>query len=172
MEERTLPATLPDVMSNFDFQERTIIACDWHKLMRSDLKVADRHELFSMRVFDDTLFNTPLVLGTNLSAVPEVVFRLYLDRWSVEQVPLAAKRMLACQRQFMFAHNSCWRLRELAFLMGNILTWLVVLLPPQPSGYWDRHPKKHQGDCADSWRKLFFQMILFLTGNSDKSVRL
>lgn len=170
--DRTLPATRPDVMSNFAFEERTIIACGWHKLMRSDLKVADRHELFSIWVFDDPLFKTPLVLGTNLSTVPEVVFKLYLDRWPVEQLPLAAKQMLGCQRQFVFAHTSCWRLGELAFLVGNILTWLAVLLPPQPSGYWDRHPKKHQGDCAGSWRRLFFQMILFLTSNFEKSVRL
>ena len=170
--DRTLPATRPDVKSNFDFEERTIIACGWHKLMRSDLKVADRHELFSIWVFDDPLFKTPLVLGTNLSASPAVVFRLYLDRWPVEQVPLAAKQMLGCQRQFVFAHTSCWRLGELAFLVGNILTWLAVLLPPQPSGYWDRHPKKHQGACAGSWHRPFFQMIVFLMGNFEKSVRL
>jgi hypothetical protein len=170
--DRTLPATRPDVRLNFDVGERTIIACGWHRLMRSDLKVADRHELFSIWVFDDPLFKTPLVLGSNLPAVPEVIFRLYLDRWPVEQIPLAAKQMLGCQRQFVFAHTSCWRLGELAFLVGNILTWLAVLLPPQPSGYWDRHPKKHQGDCAGSWRRLFFQKILFLTGNFEKSVRL
>ena len=170
--ERTLPATRPDVTMSFNIDERPVIARGWHELMRSDLKVADKHELFSIWVFDDPLFKTPLVLGTNLSAVPEVVFRLYLDRWPVEQVPLVAKQMLGCQRQFVFAHTSCWRLGELSFLAGNILTWLAVLLPPQPSGYWDRHPKKHQDDCAGSWRRLFFQMIVFLTDNFEKSVRL
>lgn len=170
--DRTLPATRPDVTVSFDFGDRAIIAYGWHELMRSDLKVADRHKLFSIWVFDDPLFKTPLVLGTNLPTVPEVVFRLYLDRWPVEQIPLAAKQMLGCQRQFVFAHTSCWRLGELAFLVGNILTWLAVLLPPQPSGYWDRHPKKHQADCAGSWRRLFFQMMLFLTDNFEKSGRL
>jgi hypothetical protein len=170
--DRMLPATRPDVISSFDFAERTIIACGWTKLMRSDLKVTDRHELFSIWVFDDPLFKTPLVLGTNLSAEPEAVFKLYLDRWPVEQVPLAAKQMLGCQRQFVFAHTSCWRLGELAFLVGNILTWLAVLLPPQPSGYWDRHPKKHPADCAGSWRRLFFQMLTFLTDNFEKRGRL
>ena len=170
--ERTLPATRPDVTMSFNIDERPVIARGWHELMRSDLKVADKHELYSIWVFADPLFKTPLVLGTNLPAAPEVVFRLYLDRWPVEQIPLAAKQMLGCQRQFVFAHTSCWRLGELAFLVGNILTWLAVLLPPQPSGYWDRHPKKHQGACAGSWRRLFFQMIVCLTGNFEKSVRL
>jgi hypothetical protein len=50
------------------------------------LKVADEHERYSIWVFADPLFKTPLVLGTNLSAGPEVVFSLYLDRWPVEMV--------------------------------------------------------------------------------------
>jgi hypothetical protein len=169
--DRTLSATRPDIMTSFNFQERTITACGWHELMRSDLKVAEKHQLFSIWVFADPLFKTPLVLGTNLSAVPEVVFRLYLDRWSVEQIPLVAKQMLGCQRQFVFAHSSCWRLGELAFLVGNILTWLAVLLPPQPTGFWDMRPKKHQGDSAGGWRRLFFQKISFLMDNFEKSSR-
>lgn len=170
--DRKLPATCPDLTTTFQFEERTITASGWLDVMRADLNAADDHDLYAIWVFNDPLFKTPLVLGTNLSAVPEVVFKLYLDRWPVEQVPLAAKQMLGCQRQFVFAHTSCWRLGELAFLVGNILTWLAVLLPPQPSGYWDRHPKKHRGDYAGSWQGLFFQMICFLSDNFEKSVRL
>ncbi len=91
---RMLAATHPDVTIRFNFDGRTITAYGWHKLMRSDLKVADRHEKFSIWVLADPLFKTPLVLGTNLSATPEIIFRLYLDRWPVEQIPLAAKQML------------------------------------------------------------------------------
>ena len=169
--ERILPATRPDVMTTFEFEERMITAYGWHELMRADLKVAEDHALYSVWVFADPLFKTPLVLGANLSAAPEVIFSLYLDRWSVEQIPLVAKQLLGCQRQFVFAHTSCWRLGELAFLVGNILTWLAVLLPPQPTGYWDRHPKKHPDGYADNWRRLFFQKIPFLTGNFEKSSR-
>lgn len=170
--DRRLSATRPDVTIRFNFDGRTITAYGWHDLMRSDLKVADKHELFSIWVFADPLFKTPLVLGTNLQATPAAVFRLYLDRWPVEQIPLAAKQMLGCQRQFVFTHISCWRLGELAFLVGNILTWLAAILPPQPSGYWDRHPKKRLVDFADSWRRMFFQKKLFVTGNFEKSSRL
>jgi len=168
---RILPATSPDITITFEFEERTITAYGWHELMRSDLKVADDHELYAIWVFADPLFKTPLVLGTNLSAEPKVIFSLYLDRWPVEQIPLVAKQLLGCQRQFVFAPTSCWRLGELAFLVGNILTWLAVLLPPQPTGYWDRHPKKHLAGYAGSWRRQFFQKISFLTGNFEKSGR-
>lgn len=166
---RLLPATSPDVTTTFALAERTIIVYGWQGVMRADLKVADDHERYTVWVFDDPLFKTPLVLGTNLSAAPEVIFSLYLDRWPVEQIPLVAKQLLGCQRQFVFAHTSCWRLGELALLVGNILTWLAVLLPPQPSGYWDRHPKKHPGGYAGSWPRLFLQKRLFLTGNFEKS---
>ncbi len=169
--DRMLPATCPDVTTTFAFDDRTIATHGWHELMRSDLKVADNHERYSIWVFADPLFKTPLVLGTNLPAAPEVIFSLYLDRWPVEQIPLVAKQLLGCQRQFVFAHTSCWRLGELALLVGNILTWLATLLPPQPTGYWDRHPKKHPGGYAGSWRRPFFQKIPFLTGDFEKSGR-
>ena len=170
--DRVLSATRPDVTISFEFEERTITACGWHGLMRSDLKVADDHELYSVWVFADPLFKTPLVLGTNLSAEPEVIFSLYLDRWPVEQIPMATKQVLGCQRQFVFAHTSCWRLGELAFLVGNILTWLAVLLPPQPTGFWDRRPKKRPDGYGGSWQRPFFQKIPFLTGNFEKSGQL
>lgn len=168
---RKLPATRPDVTTPFEFEERTITAYGWHDLMRADLKVADDHQRYSIWVFEDPLFKTPLVLGTNLTPMPEAIFSLYLDRWPVEQVPLVAKQLLGCQRQFVFTPTSCWRLGELAFLVGNILTWLAVLLPPQPTGYWDRHPKKHQAGSGGSWRRPFFQKIPFLRGNFEKSGR-
>ena len=49
--------------------------------------------------------------------------------------------MLGLHRQFVFAPESCARLPELALLMANILTYLVTVLPPMPTGFWDRHPK-------------------------------
>jgi hypothetical protein len=169
--DRTLPATPPDVTHTFVFEGRTITACGWPDVMRADLHVADDHERYAIWVFADPLFKTPLVLGTNLSVTAEVVFNLYLDRWPVEQVPLVAKQLLGCQRQFVFAHTSCWRLGELALLVGNILTWLAVLLPPQPSGYWDRHPKKHQDGYAGSWPGQFFQRTPFLMRDFAKNGR-
>jgi hypothetical protein len=54
-------------------------------------KVAAANETFTIWVFFDPLYRDPLVLGTNLTARPETVFRLFLDRWPVEQVPLVAQ---------------------------------------------------------------------------------
>jgi hypothetical protein len=169
--DRTLPATPPDVTTSFIFEGRTITACGWLDVMRADLNVADDHERYSIWVFTDPLFKTPLVLGANLAVTPEVIFTLYLDRWPVEQIPLVAKQLLGCQRQFVFAHTSCWRLGELALLVGNVLTWLAVVLPAQPAGYWDRHPKKHRDGFVDSWPSQFFQRMPFLMGDFAKNGR-
>lgn len=169
--DRPLPATPPDVRHTFVFEGRTITAAGWLDVMRADLHVADDHERYAIWVFADPLFKTPLVLGTNLTVTPEVIFSLYLDRWPVEQIPLVAKQLLGCHRQFVFAHTSCWRLGELALLVGNILTWLAVLLPPQPSGYWDRHPKKHQDGYAGSWPGPFIQRTSFLMSDFAKNGR-
>jgi len=169
--DRTLPATPPDVTTSFLLEGRTITACGWLNVMRADLNVADDHERYSVWVFADPLFKTPLVLGTNLSVTAEVIFALYLDRWPVEQIPLVAKQLLGCQRQFVFAHTCCWRLGELALLVGNILTWLAVVLPAQPTGYWDRHPKKRQDGFVGSWPRPFFQRIPFLKRDFAKNGR-
>lgn len=151
-----LPATPPDVQTTFVFEGRTIIARGWLQVMRADLKVADEYKLYTIWVFDDPLFKRPLLLGTNLPAEPGVIFCLYLDRWPVEQIPLVTKQLLGCQRQFVFVPTCCWRLGELAFLVGNILTWLAAILPPQPTGYWDRYPKKTPGRLRRQLAKAIF----------------
>jgi hypothetical protein len=114
-------------------------------LVRSDQKVNAANETFTIWVFYDPLHRHPLVLGTNLTVRPETVFLLFLDRWPVEQVPLVAKQLLGLERQFVFAQASRQRLPELAHLAANILTYLAAVLPPLPSGFWDRQPKRTPG---------------------------
>ena len=142
---RTLSATPADVETEFSFQGRTIRVHGWQNLVRSDQKVAAAKETFTIWVFFDPLYRTPLVLGTNLTVRPEAVFRLFLDRWPVEQVPLVAKQLLGLGRQFVFASASRQRLPELALLAANILTYLAAVLPPLPTGFWDRQPKRTPG---------------------------
>lgn len=48
--------------------------------------------------------------------------------------------MIGLHRQFVFAHESCFRLPELGLLAGNLLSHSAALLPPMPSGFWDRTP--------------------------------
>lgn len=142
-----LAATPADTTVSFDFKGRTVVAQGWLNLMRADLKVSDAHELFTIWVIDDPYYEGVLVLGTNLpeTVAAQTVYALYLDRWPVEQIPLVAKQLLGCHRQFVFAPFSCWRLGELAFLVGNLLTWLAMTSPPIPTGYWDRQPEKTPG---------------------------
>jgi hypothetical protein len=142
---RLLPATPPDGTTSFSYEGRTIHARGWFHLVRSDQKVVADQETFTVWVFMDPLYRDPLVLGTNLNARPETIFRLYLDRWPVEQVPLVAKQLLGLERQFVFAPTSRQRLPELALLAANILTYLAAVLPPLPTGFWDREPKRTPG---------------------------
>jgi hypothetical protein len=171
---KQLPATPPDSTVTFWFGERLVIAQGWLQVMRADLKVADPHQLYDIWVIDDPLYEGVLVLGTNLpaSVTPQSLYRLYLDRWPVEQIPLVAKSLLGCHRQFVYAPTSCWRLGELAFFVGNLLTWLAATGSAFPSGYWDRHPKKRPVDSEGSWQALIFQKNRSFQGEFEKSVLL
>ena len=164
-----LPDTPPDVETEFTYEERTIAVHGWHGLVRRDQKVDQGLETYSIWVFFDPLYQNPLVLGTNLSALPYTIFRLYLDRWPVEQVPLVAKQTLGLHRHFVWARLSCIRLPALALLVANILTYLAATLPPLPTGFWDRQPKKRQVAFVASWRTLIFHMITRLMVNFAKS---
>ncbi len=158
-------ATPPDTQRRFRFDGRIVQAKGWLNLMRADLNVHDDHELFSVWVIDDPLFEDDMVLGTNLptSTALETLYQLYIDRWPVEQVPLVAKQLLGCLRQFVFAEPSCWRLGELAFFVGNLLTWLAATSPAVPAGYWDRRPKKRLVASAGSWLERIWQKPPYLS---------
>lgn len=139
---KTIEATAPDVETSFTHRGRTIQAKGWHKLVRREQKVDEENELFSIWVFSDPLYKTPLVVGTNLAVQAESVFLLYHDRWPVEEVPLVAKQTLGLHRHFVWALLSVIRLPGLALLAANILTYLATVLPPMPTGFWDRAPQK------------------------------
>ena len=153
---RQIEATPPDEIVTFVHEGLTITAHHWRALVRSDQKVDATHQTVDVWVYYDPRFTTPLVVATNLSLQAFVPFALYLDRWPVEQVPLAAKQMLGLHRMFVHAAVTVWRLPQLALLMGNVLTIMAVVLPPVPTGYWDRHPKKRVVACAGSCSRLIF----------------
>ena len=165
---RTVPATPPEVKTAFTFQGRTIRVEGWHNLVRTDQKAVVDHETFTIWVFFDPLYHNPLGLATNLEVRPETVFRLYLDRWSVEQVPLVTKQLLGIQRQFVFAQASRHRLPQLALLAANVLTYQAALLPPLPTGFWDRQPKRTPGRLRRVLAKVGFPKDLPLGGQIRK----
>lgn len=155
---RTLPASTPDVCDCFADDGVSIRVHGWRDVVRADQKVATQNETFILWVFFNPRYRHPLVLVTNLEASPATIYHLYRDRWPVEQVPLAAKQMLGLDRSFVFASVSIWRLPELAMLAGNILTIMATILPPFPSGYWDRRPKKLPAGCGVPLASSFFQI--------------
>lgn len=142
---RAIAASPADYMESFFYQERRIEAKGWHNLVRSDQHVSAANETFNIWVIDDPAYEDPWVLATNFDCSAETAYFLYLNRWPVEQIPLVAKQLLGMHRQFVFAHQSCWRLGELAFLVGNVLAWLAATSPAIATGFWDRRPKKTPG---------------------------
>lgn len=143
---------------SFTWQGRDIQVHGWQDVVLSECKFDPDQDTFHIWVFFDPLYEHPLVLATNVNLQPVSAFALYLDRWLVEQVPLAAKQMIGLQRQFVFAPESCLRLSELALLAGNILTYLAAVLPPMPTGFWDQHPKKRRAASAGSWLAPIFSL--------------
>lgn len=171
---RLITASEPDVCGSFavtDEQsgEKVTVHCHrWHGLVRPDQKVAAGNETASIWVFFDPRYREPLVLATNIAASAEAIYYLYRDRWPVEQPPLVAKQMLGLQRHFVFAPASIWRLPELALLLGNVLTIAATLLPPMPSGYWDRRPKKRPAGYGERWETPVFRTLTRLLGEFGK----
>ncbi len=101
-----------------------------------------KHSTFG---FFDPRYREPLLLAANFDASAETIYQLYLDRWPVEQLPLAAKQMIGLHRHFVSNFTCCWRLPELALLAGNMLTHVAMLVPALPTGFWDRRPKQTPG---------------------------
>jgi hypothetical protein len=142
---RSIPATEPDFTDEFEYEGRTIKVKGWDDLILPGVVPDPDNDTFEVYVFEDPLYNAPLVLATTLRLRPATSFSLYQDRWPVEQVPLAAKQMVGAHRQFVFAPQSCQRWPELALIVGGILSYLAAALPPIPTGFWDKQPKATPG---------------------------
>jgi len=142
---RSIPASPADFSETFEYEGRTIKVNGWYDLILPGVVPGPDNDTFTIYVFEDPLYQTPLLLATTLRLQPVTSFGLYQDRWPVEQVPLAAKHMIGAHRQFVFAHQSCQRWPELALLVGGILTYLAAALPPIPTGFWDKQPKATPG---------------------------
>lgn len=142
---KTIAATPAHSQGRFVVQGRTIRYESWLNLVTTQRAVNANNQTFSIHLFYDPLYETPLLLATDMSLNAELIYLVYRDRWPVEHPPLAAKQMLGLHRQFVFAKEACFRLPELALLAGNILTHTAASLPPMPAGFWDRTPKATPG---------------------------
>lgn len=144
-QQRVLPATDPDPEHVVTWQEgdTVIRATWWDDLVLPNVPLTS--PTFRLVVIYDPGWSEPLVLATTLPVSPRTLRDLYLDRWPVEQLPLAAKQMLGAARAFVSAPETCQRLPELALLAGSILTYLASTQPAVPTGSWDRRPRPTPG---------------------------
>lgn len=165
--DKEIAASQADETTKFDYETRTIRVALWHQLATRETKVSPEAKTFSVFVLRDPHYTNPLVLATDLALSAESAYMIYRDRWPVEQPPLAAKQMIGLHRQFVSADDSCYRLPELALLAGSILTHVAAVLPPIPSGFWDRKPKATPGRL----RRLLGQAIFPTLTEFDPQLR-
>jgi hypothetical protein len=140
---RRIPATVPDQVMTWQEGEAVIRAEEWTALVRPD--AAPEAPTFRLVAIHDPRWTEPLVLASSLAVPARVLRDLYLDRWPIEQLPLAAKQMVGAARQFVSAPETCQRLPELAVLAGAILSYVAATQPALPTGFWDRRPQPTPG---------------------------
>jgi hypothetical protein len=136
---RTIAATPPDARAgaaHWTDGKHRLWAEVWNGLVLPDARA--RAATFRLVAIYDPRYRQPLLLASNLLVSPEALWRLYKDRWAIEQWPLSAKPMLGAERAFVSGQQSRWRLPELALLAGNLLSYVAATQAPVASGFWDR----------------------------------
>jgi hypothetical protein len=140
-----IPATPPDRVETWQHHGLDFRAAFWDDLVLRECKPSPENQTFTVVAVYDPRFENPWLLACPLQLKGADFWGFYTDRWPIEQVPLASKHMVGAQRQFVSAEESCYRLPELSMLAGSIQTYLAATLPPIPTGFWDRNPKRTPG---------------------------
>jgi hypothetical protein len=134
--DHKIEATPPDDTARWKEGKHTIRAHIYNALVLSTAKPGSR--TFRCVVIYDPRYKQPLVLLTDLAVTAYALWRLYRDRWPIEQIPLSAKQMLGAERSFVFGKESRFRLPELALLAGNVLSYVAACYQAIATGFWDR----------------------------------
>lgn len=143
--DKTLTATEPDETYTWVENGHEMRADIWRNLVLNKTVPHEKNMTFDVYAIYHPDFDQPWLLATPLRLKPESVYRIYRDRWPVEQIPLSAKQMVGAHRQFVHNIESIQRLPELALLAGSILSFLAATYPAAPTGFWDRKPKRTPG---------------------------
>jgi hypothetical protein len=114
---------------------------------------------FGVVAIFDPRYKEPLLLATNLKVSAYALWRLYKDRWPIEQLPLAAKAMLGADRAFVFGQDSRVRLPQLALLAGNVLSYVAATSAPVASGFWDRCARATCGRLRRVLKRVHFSEL-------------
>jgi hypothetical protein len=142
---KRIPATPPDRVVHWEVAGVAMRAAIWDNLILPGVVPHPDNPTFSVYAIYDPRYTAPWLLASPLAVQAATIQALYQDRWPVEQIPLSAKQMVGAHRQFVHAPESIQRLPELALLAGSILSFLAAVTPAQPTGFWDRHPKRTPG---------------------------
>jgi hypothetical protein len=145
---KTIAPTPADRTQTWREGEWRLQAEFWDNLVVKEATFQDRQTnapTFTCVVIYDPRYQEPLLLNTPLPLSGPQARAFYLDRWPIEQLPLAAKQMLGAARQFVFAKESRQRLPELSLLAGAILMYVAATQQAVPTGFWDRCPKPTSG---------------------------
>lgn len=154
---KTTDATPPQATARWKDGRYKLSAGVWSDLvLRSACPGA---KTFRVVAIYDPRYKEPLLLATNLTVSAYAVWRLYKDRWSIEQLPLAAKAMLGAERAFVFGKNSRVRLPQLALLAGNVLSYVAATSAPVASGFWDRCARPTCGRLRRVLSKVHFSEL-------------
>jgi DDE superfamily endonuclease len=138
-----LPATVPDRVETWREETLLLRAEIWDAVVRADAD-ADSPP-FAVLAIHDPRYRAPLLLASPLPLPARTLRDCYVDRWPIEQLPLAAKQMLGAARQFVHAPETCQRLPELTLLAGAVLSYTAATAPAIPTGFWDRSPQPTPG---------------------------
>lgn len=128
--------TKPDDVARWQDGRYSVQANIYNDLVARDAKPGGPS--FRVIVIHHPRYQKPLVLATNLQIRAYAVWKLYTDRWPIEQLPLAAKQMLGAEHSFVHGSQSRFRLPELALLAGNLLSYVAATSQATPTGFWDR----------------------------------
>ena len=154
--DQSIAATSPDRVETWISQGLEYRAEFWDKLVLPECKANPDNSIFYVAAIYDPHFEEPWLLACPFQLTGKTFQNFYHDRWPVEQLPLAAKHMVGANRQFVFAPESCQHLPELALLAGSILTYLAATLPPIPTGFWDRNPRRTPGRLRRRLAQVYF----------------
>jgi len=140
-----IPATAADREVQWEVAGVPLRAEIWEGLILPGVVPDPANPTFTVYAIYDPRYTDPWLLASPLAVTPATIQALYQDRWPVEQIPLSAKQMVGAHRQFVHAPASVQRLPELALLAGSVLSFLAATTPVQPTGFWDRQPKRTPG---------------------------
>jgi hypothetical protein len=133
---KLIPATPHQLLARWTDGRHHLEAWQWSELVLRSKRPGDK--TFRVVAIFDPRYKEPLLLATNLAVSAYALWRLYKDRWPIEQLPLAAKAMLGTERAFVSGLNSRERLPQLALLAGNLLSYVAATSAPVACGFWDR----------------------------------